>query len=346
MRYFQGLFAVLLLFVMEGCKNFDWQITKIVRSDSALQAEYWESISMFESGISIRGEQGEVLQRLAKRDASQKIYTEAMRLEHGNMLFERRGSVSVNDFRLAEQELLRRYNKNKEFKRFDIQLVLGNLKHLAHTDGDIVYATWRGGGHKCVIFFRYSKATRPPSQEKNGSYEAVTGAFCVQIGSRDAIGLEEEVLDIASRVVFDNGKSARAGMLEAGLARLNGDITHLAHDKVKQGVTPSKSKQWANRDVEQDQEADASTTDTRNIGWHVREFWVVGLAGSKTIFLPSETKKITDSYVGQLVTLEELFVLRDKLALLYVNKGYIISKPIIVERPTASGVVVIRIPEF
>ncbi|MBF0460765.1 MAG: caspase family protein [Magnetococcales bacterium] len=218
-RRFQWLFLVAVPLLLAGFQITEGWATEITRANSGFATEQWEPVSVFESGISIRDDKGEVRQRVAQRKVSQKKYIEAMKLARGNMLFERRKAVPVDGFHPAEQELISRYNKNSDFKKFGIQLTPDKIRQQANPEGDISYAVEEGGGYKCVVFFRYSNKSQPPSLDEPGSYEAITGYTCLPLNSKDLAVLEDQVLDLAGRVMFDGGKSTRANMFKAGLSR-------------------------------------------------------------------------------------------------------------------------------
>ncbi|MBF0186053.1 MAG: caspase family protein [Magnetococcales bacterium] len=213
-----------LLALLTGCRTVDGQAAKVVRLDGDLLSEVWEPLSSSESRISIQDDKGEVVQRVAKRDPAKKEYIEVMKLvrngRDGHMIFERRKSAAMDSFRPADEELVRIYNKDKNFKRLGIQLVPESLHRQTIDGGEIVYAVEQGGNHKCVVFFRYSQGSRQQFQEEKGIYEAVRGGSCVPMDSKESVALEKDMLDLAVRVLFDGGKSARSKMFESGLAQL------------------------------------------------------------------------------------------------------------------------------
>jgi hemolysin activation/secretion protein len=64
-----------------------------------------------------------------------------------------------------------------------------------------------------------------------------------------------------------------------------------------------------------------------------------------TVFSPQEIQRITQSVEGKSATLEELRSLADAVTQLYLNRGYITSRAVLVDQTIADGVVYIRVIE-
>ncbi|MBW4441053.1 MAG: ShlB/FhaC/HecB family hemolysin secretion/activation protein [Plectolyngbya sp. WJT66-NPBG17] len=73
----------------------------------------------------------------------------------------------------------------------------------------------------------------------------------------------------------------------------------------------------------------------------VRKIEIIG----NTVFKPAEIQKITQSIEGQSVTLEQLQNVADSMTQLYLNRGYITSRAVLVDQAIADGVVQIRVIE-
>jgi hemolysin activation/secretion protein len=73
----------------------------------------------------------------------------------------------------------------------------------------------------------------------------------------------------------------------------------------------------------------------------VREFRVTG----STVFSDEELRAVTAPYTNRPITAEDLHELRNKLTLLYVNKGYVNSGAVLPDQTVADGIVEYRIVE-
>ncbi|MBW4525331.1 MAG: ShlB/FhaC/HecB family hemolysin secretion/activation protein [Phormidium tanganyikae FI6-MK23] len=73
----------------------------------------------------------------------------------------------------------------------------------------------------------------------------------------------------------------------------------------------------------------------------VRKIEIIG----NTVFKPAEIQKITQSIEGQSVTLKQLQNVADSMTQLYLNRGYITSRAVLVDQAIADGVVQIRVIE-
>ena len=216
--------AVLLAFGSGECLSGNSGTPTAQRIGSDINLLVWEPLSEFTSGVSIRDENGEVLERLAAHDADLKVYYEAMQLAHGNMLYERRTSVAEGSFYPADQALIRRYAASETLGKFNINVLSAKVQQRATEGGNIFYLLEQGGDHKCLAFFRYSAQSQAPTPQESSTYEALTGESCVPLGSAESESLEKDFLDLASRVVFDGGRLAHDKMFGQAFAQLQGQV--------------------------------------------------------------------------------------------------------------------------
>lgn len=73
----------------------------------------------------------------------------------------------------------------------------------------------------------------------------------------------------------------------------------------------------------------------------VRKIEVIG----STVFQPAEIEKITGAIAGKTVTLDELRKVTDAITQLYLSRGYITSRAVLVEQAIRNGIVQIRVIE-
>lgn len=199
------------------------------RSKSSAMASQWEALYPTEARISILG-LDPVEERRVRFDADKQVYSEAMRLPGGNMLFEWRKGASAQEGGSAEAEITKRYGALPQLQSMGIKVDAGAVRQIASENGALAVASVQSNSHRCVFFFQYGKQ----GDGKGEQSQALTGGLCLQANARGVATMEADVLDMLTRVRFDNGAYARSQMFAAGLnqarQRAKLDAAALARD--------------------------------------------------------------------------------------------------------------------
>ncbi|MBF0560557.1 MAG: caspase family protein, partial [Alphaproteobacteria bacterium] len=179
----------------------------------------WEAINPIESRVSFTGDDP-IAARRRFLDREKQIYSEALQLVGiGALLFERRRGESALKVESAPDELIRRYRTDKDLANTGVNIERDDIAKLASHDGDIYYIVKNSVSHHCILFFRYAQRKEGSAPETFG-VQSLNGAACVPIGSPEATNIDETVLGVAQRAVFDDGKMVKTQFFAAALNEL------------------------------------------------------------------------------------------------------------------------------
>ncbi|MBF0563313.1 MAG: caspase family protein [Alphaproteobacteria bacterium] len=186
------------------------------RANHAFSENRWEALLASEARMSITG-QDPVQERRSLFDADKQVYTEAMRLTGGNMLYEWRKGSSVQENGTVQSELIKRYGSLAELKAMGVTIDAPAVRVIETPSGSAAIALVNGASNRCFFFFMF--ATSGDSAKDANQSQALTGGRCVPANASAAQSLELEFGDLLSRVRFDGGAYARSQMFAAGLAQ-------------------------------------------------------------------------------------------------------------------------------
>lgn len=216
MRNARWLFLSLALVTgLAACKPPE-EGAQSIRSRALVMTTPWENLSIAETRVSILGDDP-VVARRAQWEPVKNVYKEAMQTGNGVLQFERRKRVPKGQALPAAEELAKRYGSGKAAKEAGLKLDQANIRTVSIDSGEVAYVV---GQDKlaCAIFFLYSKESFfEPRDGIEPQYQALHGTACEKPGSSKAQALEADIVDLASRVRFDEGRFSRTKIFAQAL---------------------------------------------------------------------------------------------------------------------------------
>ena len=179
-----------------------------IRSQGLIIINPWHSIGPAETRLSIVGDDP-VKERRVQQDPHS--YAEAMTIERGQLLFERRRQAPGDDAPVTADELLRRQGTAKAVRAAGLTLDHSMVKSRALDAGRLDYLVLDVADSVCGYFL-----LAPPAHA--AERQLVTGSLCGRHGTPDSLRVEHDLLDLAGRLRFDGGRATRARLF----AILNG----------------------------------------------------------------------------------------------------------------------------
>lgn len=191
----------------------------------------WEVLYPSEASMSITGDDP-VLDRRYRNDAALGVYSEAMKLPGGNMLYEKRKGSATQENAPPEAELFRRYGSLRDLDPMGIKIGKESIRRISTDKGDIAVVTAESRTHRCGFFFHYANGSDGKSE---GQSQALTGGLCAPASIPESSRIEAVLVDLVGRVLFDGGAYAYSQKFAEGLDQARRKVieeeTSYANDK-------------------------------------------------------------------------------------------------------------------
>ncbi len=228
------LLLLTIILVFASCKFVpvsSQQNGHVVSQDSGMGFIKWESIPAAESKISIIDEEGYVLARREKVELSHNLLSQAFKFSNGSLLYEKRDDVPRDiDILSPEKEIIKRYAGHPELLSQGLMIESGEMSYTPDVEGTFHHVIVESEKKKCMIFFGYSPESTLQETDEKRSYQVVTGSICARVGTEKALSLQQDVLDLLSRIRFDDGEYTRKQLLAKAFAKLD----KLEEERVRQ----------------------------------------------------------------------------------------------------------------
>ncbi|MBF0447802.1 MAG: caspase family protein [Magnetococcales bacterium] len=211
--------------LLTACNTLQ-ETTQVGRSGSSFMKAQWLPLDTFGSEISILNEQEGEIRRLSKKIHAEKGFlAEARQLAIGGTLYyERKQKVNAKEIHPAKEELLKRYNNDSRLKQLGILIAPDQIRQIPQANGELSFATTENDKYRCSVFFKYSnRSLLQPEEGKRGSYQAISGLSCATKSGNRAASLEENLLSLTQRVLFDGGEQARSRLFARAIRNLEKD---------------------------------------------------------------------------------------------------------------------------